>query len=355
MKKETPQEKATFKVVMPLAIGGESALYHTKFARLGADFVGELCKNDSELIALAKDADAIVTVGSIRPMPRQVIESLEKCRIIGNTQIGYDSIDVNAAIEKGILVTNVPDYCVEEVSDHTMALLLACARRIVQLNTAAKKGQWGLSADGIEIQTRIWPKLSRLQGQTLGLIGFGKVSRAILPKARGFQLRVLAYDPYVSQDAARKMGVELVDLEALFKESDFISVHSALTSETEKILNDDAFNKMKQSACVINAARGGLVDEAALYRALKEGKIAMAALDVTDLEPPGLQNPLLDLDNVIITAHSAFFSPKAEVERWHRPVEEIARVMIGQWPKSLVNPEVKKNYVERWGKMEEPK
>jgi len=224
----------------------------------------------------------------------------------------------------------------------------------VALNTAAKKGQWGLSADGIEIQTRIWPGMSRLQGQTLGLIGFGKVSRAITPKAKGFQLRVIAYDPYASQETAEKMGVELVDFDTLLKEADFISVHSALTPETKKILNEVAFSKMKRNACVINTARGGLVDEAALYRALKEGKIAMAALDVTDPEPPGLQNPLLSLENVIITAHSAFFSPKAEAERWHRPVEEIRRVMNGEFPKSLVNPEAKQKYMEKWGQMRDP-
>jgi len=348
------KEQNRFKVVLPLALSGESELYPDKFRKLGADFTSKLCQNDDEFIALAKDADAIVTVGSIRPVPRKVIEALRKCRIICNTQIGYDSIDIAAATEKGILVTNVPDYCVEEVSDHAMALLLACARKIVALNTAAKKGQWGLSADGIEIQTRIWPGMSRLQGQTLGLIGFGKVSRAITPKAKGFQLRVIAYDPYASQETAEKMGVELVDFDTLLKEADFISVHSALTPETKKILNEVAFSKMKRNACVINTARGGLVDEAALYRALKEGKIAMAALDVTDPEPPGLQNPLLSLENVIITAHSAFFSPKAEAERWHRPVEEIRRVMNGEFPKSLVNPEVKQNYMEKWGQMRDP-
>jgi len=350
----TPNKKISFKVVLPLALGGESALYPDKFRNLGADFINEPCQNDSEFMALAKDADAIVTVGTIRPVPRKVIEALRKCRIICNTQIGYDSIDIAAATENGILVTNVPDYCVEEVSDHAMALLLACARKIVQLSNAAKKGQWGLSADGIEIQTRIWPKMSRLQGQTLGLIGFGKVSRAITPKAQGFQLRVIAYDPYASKEVAKKMGVELVNLETLYKESDFISVHSALTPETKKILNYAAFSKMKPTACVINTARGGLVDEAALYRALKEGKIAMAALDVTETEPPGLQNPLLSLDNVIITAHSAFFSPKAEAERWHRPVEEIRRVMNGEWPKSLVNPEAKQKYIEQWGQTRDP-
>jgi D-3-phosphoglycerate dehydrogenase len=342
-----------FKVVLPLAMGGESEKYPRKFRELGAKFVGQPCASDEEFIAFARDADAVITVGSIRPVPRKVIENLERCRLISNTQIGYDSIDTATATERGILVTNVPDYCVEEVSDHAMALILACSRKIVQLNEAAKKGQWGLSAEGIAIQNQIWPKMSRLQGQTLGLLGFGKVSRALVPKAQGFQLRVIAHDPYVHTEAAQQMGVEMVDWKRLLRESDFISIHAALTPETKHIMNAEAFKEMKPTACLINTARGGFVDEASLYQALKEGEIAMAALDVADPEPPDPQSPLLALDNVISTAHSAFFSPDSEAERWHRPVEEVARVMRGEWPRSLVNPQAKDKYMARWGAMKE--
>jgi len=342
-----------FKVVLPLAMGGESKKYPRKFRELGAKFVGQPCASDEEFIAFARDADAVITVGSIRPVPRKVIENLERCRLISNTQIGYDSIDTAAATERGILVTNVPDYCVEEVSDHAMALILACSRKIVQLNEAAKKGQWGLSAEGIAIQSLIWPKMSRLQGQTLGLLGFGKVSRALVPKAQGFQLRVIAHDPYVHTEAAQQMGVEMVDWKRLLRESDFISIHAALTPETKHIMSAEAFKEMKPTACLINTARGGFVDEASLYQALKEGEIAMAALDVADPEPPDPQSPLLALDNVISTAHSAFFSPDSEAERWHRPVEEVARVMRGEWPRSLVNPQAKDKYMARWGAMKE--
>jgi len=347
-------KRVNFKVVLPLALSGESAKYPKKFNELGAEFVSQPCGNDEEFITLAKDADAIITVGSIRPLPHKVIEGMKKCRLISNTQIGYDSIDIAAATERGILVTNVPDYCTEEVSDHAMALILACARRVVQLNEAAKRGQWGLSPDGIEIQTKIWPKLSRLKGQTVGLFGFGKVSRTLAPKAKGFQFRVITYDPYVTAEVARQFGAEMVDWQTLLQESDFLSIHATLTAETRRIFNAEAFSQMKPSACLINTARGGFIDEAALYQALKDGKIAKAALDVMDPEPPGRQNPLLSLDNVIITAHSAFFSPTAEEERWHRPVEEVARVMRGEFPKSLVNPQAKAKYIERWGAMKEP-
>ena len=343
-----------FKVVLPLAMGGESEKYPQKFRELGAEFVGQPCATDEEFIAFARDADAVITVGSIRPVPRKVIENLERCRLISNTQIGYDSIDTAAATERGILVTNVPDYCVEEVSDHAMALILACSRKIVQLNEAAKKGQWGLSAEGIEIQSLIWPKMSRLQGQTLGLLGLGKVSRALAPKAQGFQLRVIAHDPYVPPEAAQQIGVEMVNWKRLLRESDFLSIHVALTTETRHIMNAEAFREMKPTACLINTARGSFVDEASLYQALKEGEIAMAALDVADPEPPAPQSPLLALDNVISTAHSAFFSPDSEAERWHRPVEEVARVMRGEWPKAIVNPQAKEKHIARWGKMKEP-
>jgi len=343
-----------FKVVLPLAPAGESEKYPQKFSELGAKFLGQRCENDDEFIALARDADVIITVGSIRPVPRKIIENLEQCRLISNTQIGYDSIDTAAAAERGILVTNVPDYCVGEVSDHAMALILACTRKVIPLDKSVRKGQWGLSASGVEIQQRIWPTMTRLEGQTLGLFGLGRVARALVPKARGFGLRIIAHDPYVAPEVARQMDVEMVDWKHLLNESDFISIHAALTEETRKIFSHDAFREMKDTACLINTARGGFVDEAALFQALKEGRIAMAALDVMDPEPPDPNSPLFTLENFISTSHSAFFSPDSEAERWHRPVLEVARVMRGEWPKAIVNPQAKEKYVSRWGTMKEP-
>ena len=342
-----------FKVVLPLAPAGESEKYPQKFRELGAEFVGQLCDSEDEFIALARGADAIITVGSIRPVPRNVIEHLEQCRLISNTQIGYDSIDTAAAAERGILVTNVPDYCVGEVSDHAMALILACTRKVAHLDRAVKKGQWGLSASGVEIQQRLWPTMTKLEGQTLGVFGFGRVGRSLVPKAKGFGMRVITHDPYVSSDTAQQMGVETVDWKSLLHESDFISIHAALTAETRKIFNHDAFQEMKPNACLINTARGGFVDEIALCQALNEGSIAMAALDVMDPEPPDPENSLFKLDNFISTAHSAFFSPASEAERWHRPVLEVARLIRGEWPKAIVNPQAKEKYISRWGQMKE--
>ncbi len=343
-----------FKVALPLALAGESEKYPQKFKELGAEFIGRKCEGDDDFIALARNADAIITVGSIRPVPRKIIEHLEQCRLISNTQIGYDSIDTTAAAERGILVTNVPDYCVGEVSDHAMALILACTRKVIHLDRAVKKGQWGLSASGVEIQQRLWPTMTQLEGQTLGLFGFGRVALALVPKAGGFGMRIIAHDPYVAPEVARQMGVEMVDWKRLLGESDFISIHAALTAETRRIFSHEAFKEMKSTACLINTARGGFVDEAALFQALKEGSIAMAALDVMDPEPPDPNSPLFTLDNFISTAHSAFYSPASEAERWHRPVLEVARVMRGEWPKAVVNPEAKDKYISRWGQMKEP-
>jgi len=342
-----------FKVVVPLKVGGESEKYPERFRELGADIVMEHCYTDEQFIALAKNADAIITVGSIRPLPRQVIEGLERCRLISNTQIGYDSIDVEEATKRGILVSNVPDYCVEEVSDHAMALILACARRVVQLHEAAKRGQWGLPPNGIEIQSRIWPSLVRLQGQTLGLFGFGKVSKTIVPKAKGFQLRLIAYDSHVPPEIFQQLGVKMVDFQSLLKESDFLSIHAALTPETTRIFREEEFRQMKPTSSLINTSRGAIVDEPALSQALRKGEIAIAALDVTDPEPPEVTSPLLSIENTIVTAHSAFFSPVSEANRWYRPTEEVARVMRGEWPVALVNPEARKKYTEIWGPMKE--
>lgn len=342
-----------FKVVLPLAPTGESAKYPQKFRELGADFIGQHCDSDDDFIALARDADAIITVGSIRPVPGKIIEGLEQCRLISNTQIGYDSIDTAAAAERGILVTNVPDYCVGEVSDHAMSLILACTRQVARLDKVVKKGKWGLAGDTVEIQQQIWPTMTKLEGQTLGLFGFGRVGRSLVPKARGFGMRIITHDPYVPPETAQQMDVKMVDWKGLLSEADFISIHAALTEETRKIFNRDAFTQMKPSACLINTARGGFIDEAALFQALKEGLIAMAALDVMDPEPPDPNSPLFSLENFISTGHSAFYSPDSEAERWHRPVLEVARVMRGEWPRAVVNPEAKEKYTTRWGSMKE--
>lgn len=342
-----------FLVVLPMAVVHEAAKYPRKFAEEGIGFSGRLCPTEKDVIELAREADAIIVEGSQRPITRKIIESLERCRIISGTQIGYDSIDTAAASERGILVTNVPGYCVEEVSDHVMALVLACSRRIVALNRAVKNGGWGFGPHSSEIKEVIRPGIGRLRDRTLGLFGFGAIARVLVSKAKGFGVRIIACDPFVDESVASERGVELVDWATLLGESDFLSIHAAYSAETKHVFNREAFNAMKHTACLINTARGGFIDEGALHEALSTGSLAMAALDVVNAEPPN-SNPLLSLDNVICTGHYAFFSPESFEEQWRRPSEEVFRVLHGEWPVALVNPRAKEKFVQRWGEMRDP-
>lgn len=323
-----------------------------KDAGVDVELVANPCPlgaTEDEIIAAGKDADAIITQASYQSITRKVLSNLKKCKLITSIGIGYENLDVDAATEIGIMAANVPDANIEDVSDHTMGLILACTRRIVQLNDVVKKGGW-TSVASPQIIGEVWPHLSRLRGQTLGLIAFGKIPRALVPKAKSFGLRILVYDPYLSPDIIRKFEMEQVDLDQLLAESDIVSIHTPLTPETKHILGLKQLKKMKPSACLINTARGGVVDHKALYTALTKGYIAAAAFDVTEPEPINPDNPLLKLNNFIVTAHSAGLSPQALAEMQRRPGEEIIRVVQGKWPFGLVNPEVKTKYIKKWGK-----
>ncbi len=308
---------------------------------MGGEFIMKNCESTEEIIAIAHDADFIITVGNQRPISRSVIEKLEKCRFIQTRGIGYDGIDVEAATEHGIGVINNPDFCLEEMSDHVMALILDCSRRIAQLDSMVKAGK--LSSFAMRRQTLwgIWLKMGHLRGKTLGFIGFGRIARATVPKAKGFGMNILAYDPYVPQGVGDELGAQIVDITQLLQDSDFVSLNAALTSETKHLIGLEELRKMKPSAYLINTARGPLVDERALYEALTKGYIAGAGLDATDPDPPALDSPLLKLDNVILTGHSGFASSSALNKLGSVPLEEAARVMRGEWPRGLVNPEVK--------------
>jgi D-3-phosphoglycerate dehydrogenase len=305
---------------------------------------------EEDLISAIGDADAVITQTTFHTFNRQVLSSLPKCRLIASVGVGYDSLDVEAATECGILTTNVPDASIREVSDHTMALILACTRRIVHLNDIVKSGRWTAVGDPY-ISGEVWPKLSSLEGQTLGLVSFGRIPRAVVPKARAFGLRVVAYDPHVSTDVFREYDVEQVDFDRLLAESDIVSVHAPLTKETEGLLGLEQFKKMKPTACLINTGRGAVVDQEALHTALAEGCIAMAAVDVTEPEPIPPDSPLLKLDNFVVTAHSAGISPPAFDELRRRPAVEVIRFARGEWPAGLLDHAAKDKYVQKWGKL----
>jgi D-3-phosphoglycerate dehydrogenase len=317
------------------------------YRRLGAEFIHHPCATEEEIIAAAGDADAVIT--AMQSYSRGVIQQLTRLKLISVVGIGFEGIDVAAATEHGVLVANVPDYCQDEVSSHVLALILACNRKLVRLVDAVREGKWD-SLEKPHIRHDIMPPLPRLRGQTLGLVGFGRIARALAPKAQGLGLKVLAYDPFSPQDSARELGVELVGLERLLRESDYVSVHAALTPENRRMLGEKEFEQMKPTAFLINTARGGLVDEEALCSALSRGQLAGAALDVTDPEPPRPDNPLLRMENVILTAHTAQFSDEAMADLRRGVEENIFSVLRGEWPRGLVNPEAKERYLQKWGR-----
>jgi D-3-phosphoglycerate dehydrogenase len=339
----------SFKVVDTFYAPGIIPTYDELLTKLGAEVEKTFCTTDDELISACSEADAVIAVG-IRIMPgyvfsRKVIENLNKCRLIALTSIGYDNVDIAAATEKGICVANVPYYCLEEVSDHAMALILACARKFYQLISDIKNGKWSTQADYL---SALKP-LHRLSGQTVGLIGFGNIARALVPKAKAFGFRIIVYAPHVPSILFKTFKVESVELDQLLKESDFVSMHTILTPETKHMMGLQQFKKMKPTAYFINTARGELVDEKALYIALSEGLIAGAGLDVLESEPPSPGNPLLKLNNVLITGHFAYYSEESREELFRWPWEEVARVLQGEWPQGLVNPQVKEKFSVKWG------
>ena len=312
----------------------------------GVEFFDRPSTTKEEIIEAAHDADAVVIV--LDPYTRRVIDSLKSCRLITTAKTGYGNIDIAAATEAGICVSRVPAASAEEVSDHAMALLLACARRLFRLDKAVRTGEWH-SVHGPEMG-ELWRGIKPIRGQTLGLIGFGLIPLAVAPKAKGYGMKIMAYDPFVSAEAMTAVGVESVNLDRLLKESDFISVHAALTADNLHMLGTKQFKLMKPTAYLLNTARGALVDEVALYNAIIQGEIAGAGLDVTEIEPTNLNNPLLKLSNVIFTAHSGHYSDVSAETYRNRPVEDVTRIMAGEWPRGMINPEVKKKYIAMWGK-----
>ncbi len=288
-------------------------------ARLDPEYRMATSPSAEDIVAVARDADAVLV--TYARLPGQVLRELKNCKAIGRFGLGVDNIDLPAAKELGIAVNYVPDYCLREVSDHAMALLLALARKVTLANKLVQSGRWEVPP--------IVP-LRRLEGQTLGLIGFGNIPRALAPKAKGFGLKVLTYDPYVNRDAAVAAGVECVSFDELLARSDFISVHAPLQPATRGLMNAKAFAKMKQGAFLINTARGPLVDEIALVAALNSGKLGGAALDVVTAEPLAKDSPLLGRDNLILTPHSAFYSVEALEELQTKCATDVARVLSGE-------------------------
>jgi len=305
-----------------------------ELAKADIEFIGVTCNTEDELIAGAKDADILLFAGA--QITRRVLESLPKLQAVIFGSVGYDQVDVDAATDNGVIVVNNPafQWCIEEVSNQAITLLLACAKKLTFLNDGTKQGRWA------ECKRAQAPMVS-IHGQTLGLVGYGSIGRMTGRKAQCFSLRVLGYDPYVDKSLAKEYGITLVNLPELLKESDFVSVHTLLNKETWHLMGEKEFKQMKPTAYFINTARGSIVDEPALIKALQEKWIAGAGLDVFEKEPIDSDNPLLKMDNVVVTPHSASYSDEAF--KLNRVIvgQEAARVLSGRWPKNVVNKSVK--------------
>jgi D-3-phosphoglycerate dehydrogenase / 2-oxoglutarate reductase len=292
----------------------------------GAEIIEAPATDERTLADLASDVDAIGTCWAA--VTRAVIEAAPKLRIVSRFGIGLDNISLEAASERRIPVTNVPNYCVSEVSDHAMALLLAMARNVAFFHHRTKQGEYKLQAG---------PALRRLKGQVLGLIGLGNIGREMVPKARALGLDVIAH---TRSGNDYETGCLMMTLDNLLQRSDFVSLHVPLTGETQGLLGAEAFSQMKPTAFVINTSRGGLIDHESLRQALKANAIAGAGLDVFDPEPPELSHPLFQDERVVTTPHTAFLSEESVVDLRRCAARQIADALQGVRPENVVNPAI---------------
>ena len=282
-------------------------------------------------IAAAATADAIYAKGI--PITAEIIAALKNCKSITLGSVGVDSVDVKAATAAGIPVTNVPDTFIEEVADHAMTLLLSTFRRVIEQDRMVREHRWKEGRPALL-------KIPRLMGQTLGFVSFGRVARAVARRAAPFGLRLIAYDPFLDETQISEHGVMPATLNEVMSQSDFVSMHAPARPECTHMLKEQHFRQMKKTAIFINTGRGPTVDESALIKALTEGWLAYAGLDVLEVEPPSHNNPILSMDNVILSAHTASASARFDEARKRRVGAELALVLSGKWPMSCVNPAV---------------
>jgi D-3-phosphoglycerate dehydrogenase len=311
---------------------GSPDLEAEELAHLDIDFVLGSGKNPEEIAIVAQDAVAILA-GAPPKFDRNVLSNLPNCRTIVRYGVGTETIDLKAATDLGIIVANVPDYCTEEVATHTLTLILANLRKLVQADAAVKHGNWQFS--------HLRPLYST-ENQVLGIVGFGKIGQAVARKARPFGFEILTSDPFTTQEQADSLDVKLVELTELLKQADIISLNAPLTGQTYHLINRETISSMKDGAYLVNTSRGGLIDEDALEEALRQGKLAGAALDVLETEPNPKDFPLANSEQVILTPHMAWYTEQATVRMRQFASREVGRVLTGGWPLNLVNRDVVK-------------
>src|SRR5882762_8588560 len=293
----------------------------------GGTLIDAQTTDEQELCNVCGDADGVLTARA--PITRRVIGAMQRCRIIVRYGIGVDTVDVPAATERGILVANVPDYCVDEVSDHALTLLLMLSRQMIPAISLARQDRWVMSN---------MPALHRLRGQICGLVGCGKIGSLLAGKVAQLGMRVLIHDPYLSESRCREMGAELVSFDALLAQSDFISLHAPLNDETQYLFGEAAFAKMKSTASILNTSRGGLIDEVALLAAVDSGKISGAGLDVLESETAvtPVRSALVNHPKIIVTAHTAWLSVEARATLQARAIEQALACLRGEIPYGLI-------------------
>jgi D-3-phosphoglycerate dehydrogenase len=299
-----------------------------ELAGIGAEFRAAQCKTEEDVAEACHGADGIVVTFS--PIGRRALAGMPRCRIVVRTGVGYDTIDIAAATERKVMVANVPDYCISEVADHALALMLCLWRKVVELDAQVRDQGW----------TDVLRPVRRLEGQVLGIIGLGRIGRAVATRTWGFGLRRIAYDPNVPADVFSTLGVESVSLDVLARSADIISLHTPLTPETRGLIHKEILRTMKPNAILVNTSRGGVVATDDLVQALREGWISGAGLDVFETEPLPQDHPLRNLPRVLLTPHAAWYSRDSEQELRRRSVRTVVEALQGRVPASLLNPEV---------------
>lgn len=313
-----------YKVVLTDNIFPDLILERDMLDKVDADLIE--CKSREDLNKECVDADAVInTYVQLTP---DIIESMEKCKLIIRNGIGVNTIDVDTCNKKGIMVANIPTYCLDEVAIHAITLMLSIGRKITLLNDSVKSGTWDVKVS--------MPVFS-FQNKVLGLVGFGRIPREVCKKAIAFGLKVIAYDPFITKEMAEELGAEKVEIDELIEKSDYISIHCPLTSDTKGMFNYEAFKKMKDTAYIINTARGPIINEEELIKALQDKLIAGAALDVLTKDEVDVNNPLLAMNNVIVTPHAAWYSEESILRRRTDTVESVVMVLEGKEPASFLN------------------
>jgi len=322
---------AKYKVLRLGQITPESSIEKEILSKIDAEVIVNTSTDESSIIDDVRDVDAIIVRGLV-PITDKILEAATKCKIVAQGSVGFNHIDIAAAGKRNIYVSNSPaaEWCVDEVSDITMMLILGIERMAPWFHQKVKEGHWREKLNEVK-------PIFALRGQTLGLFALGAIARAVAEKAKPFGFKIIATDPFVSADEAKKMGIEMVDFDTLLKTSDVISIHAPLMDATFHVFNREAIGKMKNTAFLVNAARGPLIDQKALYEALKAKQIAGAGFDVLEDEPPKPGEPILTLDNIFVVPHIGAYSETSVLKPSRICANEVVRVLGGEPPKAWVN------------------